>query len=305
MRIVITGATGLIGKALCEGLIPDYEITALSRNPEKAKSVLGPSVKVVQWDGRSGGQWEQCIDGAFAVVNLAGENIASGRWTYSKQKQILESRVNAAKAIVDAIASAKSKPNVLIQAAAVGYYGFRHREAVNEASLSGGGFLADVCRQWELAARPVEKAGTRCVIIRSGMVLSGQGGALPRIVKPFKFFLGGYPGTGRQRVSWITIDDEVKAIKFLIENPGPSGVFNLTSPNPVSMKELCCQISRILKKPCWLPIPALALRLAFGKMADEILMADQQVVPARLSEAGFNFAHPNIAEAMEYILKKV
>jgi uncharacterized protein (TIGR01777 family) len=304
MRIIITGATGLIGKALCAELHTNYEIVSLTRNPQNALSSLGPDVKIIQWNGRSNGQWTQCIDGAFAVINLAGENVASARWTSAKKQRILESRLNASSAIVDAIVSAKSKPNVLIQSSAVGYYGFNHQESLNETSPAGEGFLADVCRQWELQIKPAETAGTRCVIIRSGMVLSSQGGALPRIVRPFKFFLGGCPSSGRQWVSWITIDDEINAIKFLIENPGLCGVFNLTTPNPVRMKDLCEQIGRILKKPCLLPIPALALRLVFGKMADEILIADQRVIPARLIEAGFNFAFPDIADALEYVIKK-
>jgi uncharacterized protein (TIGR01777 family) len=175
---------------------------------------------------------------------------------------------------------------------------------MDENAQPGSGFLANVCTQWEETAKAVERFGVRYAIIRTGMVLSRDGGALPRIATPFKFFLGGYPGTGLQRVSWIAIDDEVAAIRFLMENSQLSGAYNLTSPNAVTMKQLCQTIGRTLKKPCWLPIPALALRLAFGKMADEILMASQQVIPARLIKAGFNFAYPNIAEALEYVIKK-
>ena len=304
MRIIVTGATGLIGNQLCARLHTNYEIVALTRNPQRAQLSLGPDVKTVQWDSSSGGQWAQYIDGAFAVVNLAGESIASGRWTSSKKQRILQSRLNTTNAIVEAIVSAKIKPNVLIQSSAIGYYGFRHQESLDETSLPGEGFLADVCKQWELQAKPVEKVGTRCIIIRTGMVLSPDGGALPRLAGSFKLFLGGYPGSGQQWVSWITIDDEVNAIKFLIESPGLGGAFNLTTPNPVRMKDLCRQIGRILKKPCRLPIPALALRLGFGKMADEILTAGQQVIPARLIKAGFSFAHPDIAGALEYVIKK-
>jgi len=304
MRIIITGATGLIGKALCKQLHTNYEIVALSRNPQRAQSSLGSNAKIVHWDSCSCGQWTQYIDGALAVINLAGDPIASGRWTPEKKQRILQSRLNATKAIVDAIVSAKNKPHVLIQSSAIGYYGFEHQEALDETSLPGEGFLADVCKQWELQAKPVENAGTRCVIIRTGMVLSPDGGALPRLASPFKFFLGGYLGSGQQWVSWITIDDEVNAIKFLIENPRLSGAFNLTAPNPVKLKDLCRQIGRVLEKPCWLPIPALVLRLTFGKMTEETLMANQQVIPARLMKAEFNFAHPNIAEALECVIKK-
>jgi hypothetical protein len=304
VRIVITGATGLIGKAMCKQLKSNYEIVALSRNPESARLSLGPDIKIAQWDGRSCGQRAQYIDGAFAVINLAGDSIASGRWTSAKKQHILQSRINTAKAIADAIVSAKNKPHVLIQSSAIGYYGFANEAALDETSPPGEGFLADVCKQWELCARPVESVGTRCVIIRTGVVLSPDGGVLPRLTLPFKFFLGGYPGSGRQWVSWITLDDEVAAIRFLMENTQPSGAFNLTSPEPVTMKQLCKTIGRALKKPCWLPIPALALRLVFGKMADEMLLSGQRVLPHRLSEAGFKFAYPNIAEALENIFRK-
>jgi uncharacterized protein len=303
MRIIITGATGLIGKALCKQLSSNYEITALSRNPERTQSSPGSNIKMVQWDGCSCGQWIQLVDGAFAVINLAGENIASGRWTKAKKQRILQSRLSPTKAIADAIESAKNKPGILIQASAAGYYGFGRQEVMDESTQPGSGFLADVCTQWEKAAKTVELSGVRCVIIRNGLVLSRDGGALPRLVTPFKFFLGGYPGTGSQWVSWITIDDEVAAIRFLMENSQLSGAFNLTSPDAVTMKQLCQTIGRILKKPCRLPIPALVLRLAFGKMADEILLFGQRVLPNRLLRAGFNFAHPEIAEALENVFK--
>ncbi len=304
MRIVIAGATGLIGKAVCKQLNCAYEIVALSRNPEKAQLSLGSNAKIVQWDGCSCGQWTQYIEGAFAVINLAGDPIASGRWTSSKRQNILQSRINATKAIIDAIASIQNKPNVLIQASAIGYYGFGHRELVDEHTQPGSGFLADVCKKWEETAQSIEQSEVRCVIIRSGLVLSCHGGALPRLVTPFKFFLGGYPGNGTQWVSWITIDDEVAAIRFLVENSQLSGAFNLTSPNPVIMKQLCKTIGRIVQKPCWLPIHALALRPVLGKMADEMLLSGQRVLPNRLLEAGFKFAHPTIAEALEYIFGK-
>jgi len=299
MRLVITGATGLIGKALCERLVWDYEIIALTRNTEKAKRILGPDIKAVEWDGFSYGQWAQYIEGASAVINLAGENVASGRWTQAKMGQILRSRVNVTKTIVEAITVARQKPGVLIQASAIGFYGCRE-EPVDENAGKGGGFLADVCEKWEQAAA-VE---VRIVFIRTGLVLSSTGGALPRLIMPFKFFTGGYPGTGKQWVSWITIDDEIAAIKFLIENQQLSGAFNLTTPNPVTMKELAQTIGRVLKRPCWLPVPALVLRLIAGKMADEILLSGQRVFPNRLLKAGFKFAQPGINEALEFILGK-
>ncbi len=297
MRIVVTGATGLIGKSLCKKLYPDYEIIALSRHPMKAR--VGQNITVVQWDARSAGPLTKYIDGASAVVNLAGESIAYGRWTPAKKQRILQSRLNVTNAVVEAIKSAKHKPGVLIQASAIGYYGFDTPGPADENSSAGEGYLAEVCTKWEQSSKPVEQCGTRRVIIRTGLVLSGDGGALPRLVTPFKFSLGGYPGSGGQWVSWITIDDEVAAIKFLLENRGLSGPFNLTSPNTMTMKYFCQAIGRILKRPCWLPIPALVLRPAFGKMADETILANQKVMPNRLLKAGFKFDYPDIDDAMK------
>lgn len=302
MRIIITGATGLIGSVLCKKLYPDYEIIALSRHPEKTR--LGQNVTVVQWDAKSPGRWTRYIEEADVVVNLAGENIASGRWTKVKKQQILESRVNSTKAIVDAIASAEKKPAVLIQASATGFYGSCGDTEIDENAGKGTGFLAEVCEKWEQAAGPVEAVGTRLVIIRTGIVLSRDGGALPRIVQPFKFFLGGYPGTGKQWVSWISIDDEIAAIRFLIENKRLSGIFNLTSPEPVMMKELCRVMGRTLRSSCWLKIPAVVLRKISGKMADETILAGQRVIPSRLLKAGFKFRNTKIGEALNEILRK-
>jgi len=302
MRIIITGATGLIGSVLCKKLYPDYEITALSRHPEKTR--LGQNVTVVQWDAKSPGRWTRYIEGADAVVNLSGENVASGRWTKVKKQRILESRVNSTKAIVDTIALAEKKPAVLIQASATGFYGSCGDAEIDENAGKGAGFLPEVCEKWEQAAGPVEAVGTRLVIIRTGIVLSRDGGALPRMVQPFKFFLGGYPGTGKQWVSWISMDDEIAAIRFLIENKQLSGIFNLTSPEPVIMKELCQAIGRILKSPSRLKIPAVVLRIALGKMADETILADQRVIPPRLLKAGFKFRNTKIEEALNEILRK-
>ena len=302
MRIIITGATGLIGNALCQKLDPDYEIIALSRHPEKVQ--LGPNVNVVRWDARSPEALVSYIEGALAVVNLAGESIGSGRWGRAKKQRILESRLNATNAIVEAISLAKNKPEVLIQASAVGYYGFDVREPVNENDVAGCGFLAEVCKKWEQSSKSTEQFGVRRIIIRTGLVLSKDGGALPRLAAPFKFFLGGYPGCGRQWVSWITIEDEVSAIKFLIENRQLSGVFNLTSPNPVTMKQFCETLGWVLKRPCWLPIPALVLRMAFGTMADETILANQKVMPNRLLKSGFKFDYPKTDDALKFIYQK-
>jgi uncharacterized protein (TIGR01777 family) len=304
MRVVITGATGFIGKSLCERLSGRYEIVGLSRNAEKAERQLGGLAKVVQWEAGRKGDWEREIDGAYAVVNLAGENIGSGRWTKAKKARILDSRIDAANALVEAVGRVKNKPKVLIQTSAVGYYGPRGDERLDDNSAAGSGFLSDVCRQVEAAARKVEQAGVRYVAIRTGLVLGLSGGALPKMMLPFKSFLGGHAGRGEQWLSWISLEDETAAIEFLIENEQLSGPFNLTAPNPVTAKQFAKTLGRVLKRPACLPAPAFVLKILLGQMAEELLLKGQRVLPKRLVEAGFEFNEKTLQEALLAIFKK-
>jgi uncharacterized protein (TIGR01777 family) len=303
MRVIITGATGFIGKALCRLLQADYQITALSRDVKKASALLGPAVNCLQWDARSAGDWVESVDGCFAVVNLAGDNIASGRWTESKRRTILDSRLNAANAIIEAIRRASQKPQVLIQASAVGYYGTNPDREFDESGSPGTGFLADVCRQWEAAAKPAESLGVRLVIIRSGVVLDKAGGALPRLVRPFQLHFGGPLGGGEQWVSWIGLHDEIAAIRFLMEQPGLSGVFNLTAPQPVPNRGLAEAVAHALGRRSWAAVPAVIFRLALGQMADEMLLYGQKVLPNRLLEAGFEFRDSDIRDYLKTQLR--
>lgn len=294
MRVVITGAAGFIGAALCSRLTGGYEIVALSRNPAKAEQKLGGSARVVHWDARSGGGWEREIDGAVAVVNLAGENVGSGRWTKAKKARILDSRIDSANALVEAVGRAEKKPQIFMQASAIGYYGPRADEPLDETSPAGSGFLSSVCQQVENAARHIEQTGIRYVAIRTGVVLGLTGGALPRMILPFRFFLGGHPGPGSQWLSWISLEDETAAIEFLIKNENLTGPFNLTAPNPVTAKQFAKTLGRTLKRPAWLPIPTFALKLLLGQMAKELLLTGQRVLPTRLTEAGFEFKHQDL-----------
>lgn len=301
MRVVITGATGFIGQALCKELHKDYEVTALTRDTRRAAKSVGEWAKVVEWDGRTFGSWIRQAEGAFAIINLAGENVASGRWNKAKKAGILHSRLDSARAVLAAIKQVNEKPAVIIHASAIGYYGPSGNERLDETSPVGKGFLADVCRKSEIIASQIDAEGVRCVVIRTGVVLGNDGGALPGIMRPFRFFLGGHPGSGRQWFSWISLDDEVAAIKFLMENENLKGVFNLTSPQPVTMKKFCRKLGWVLIRPSWLFFPGFILRLALGEMANEVLLSGQRVLPKRLKEAGFEFKYTDVKKALKAI----
>ncbi len=302
-RVIATGATGFIGKALCRRLAErGYEIIALSRNLEKGKSILGKNVRVVEWNGKNSQGWLDYVEGAEAVLNLAGESLASGRWTEEKKQSILQSRLDAGRAVVEAARLAKKKPNVVIQASAVGYYGHRRDEVCDESSSNGEGFLSEVTQKWELSTQEVEAQRIRRVIIRTGMVLGREGGAFIRLEKPFRFFAGGPLGSGRQWFSWIHLDDEVNAIIFLMERDDLSGVFNLTAPQPVRQKDFSRTLGKVMKRPSWLPVPGFLLRLLFGAMAQEALLSGQRVVPSRLLDSNFRFLYPELEPAFKEIL---
>lgn len=302
-RVVISGATGFIGRALCGQLHDEYEIVALSRDAKRAAATLGSHARVFEWDGRTAGAWAVQVDGAYAVVNLAGESVAHGRWTQSKMDSIVQSRTNGATAIVDAVTAARTKPSVVIHGSAVGYYGSRGDEILNEDSPPGATFLADVCRRGESILARVEKQGVRYVVIRSGVVLGLHGGALPQLVSPFRFFLGGYVGDGKQWLPWISLDDEIRAIRFLLERPNLRGAFNLTSPHPATMKQLARILGRVLRRPAWTRMPGSAARLALGRMADEVLLASHRAIPGKLTDAAFKFEHPELETALREIIQ--
>jgi len=301
MRVVITGATGFIGRALCKELCKDYELIALSRDASRAAKSISEWAKVIEWDGRTTGSWFQQANGARAIINLAGENVASGRWNESRKADILHSRLDSARAVIEAIKQMDKKPAVVIQASAIGWYGPRSDESLDEDSTPGKGFLASVCRGAESAAEEIEELGVRCVVIRTGVVLGRDGGAFPKMVKPFRLYFGGYLGSGRQWFSWIHLEDQVAAIKFLMENESLKGAFNLTAPQPVTMKEFSKILGKVMHRPVWFNPPAFAARLAFGEMADEMLLAGQKVLPKRLLNTGFDFKYTNVKQALKDI----
>jgi len=307
VRVIITGGTGLIGRALAAELAAaGYEVVVLSRNPQRAAD-LPAGVRAERWDGRTAQGWGPLADGAEAIVNLAGENLAGegflpGRWTAERKQKIVQSRVDAGAAVVQAVKAAFAKPRAVIQSSGIGAYGPLGDEVVDERAPFGAGFLADVTRQWEASTAAVEPLGVRRVIVRSGVVLSAQGGALGRMILPFRLFAGGWFGSGRQWLPWIHIADEVAALRFLIEKRQASGIFNLTAPQPLTGRAFGQAIGRALGRPAYLPAPAFVLRLAFGEVATTVLDG-QRAVPQRLLDLGFPFRFPDAGSALRDLLK--
>jgi uncharacterized protein (TIGR01777 family) len=282
-----------------------HAVTILSRSPERV-SDLPANVSVAAWDGRSPAGWLQHLEGADVVVNLAGASIKGegflpSRWSARRKQLILNSRVDAGRAVVEAIRSAKSKPKLLVQASAVGYYGPRADELITEEAASGSDFLAEVCKQWEVSSAPVEELGLRRVVVRTGLPLTLQGGAFPLLVLPFRLFAGGWFGSGRQYYPWIHIDDYIAALKFLIEDSRSSGVYNLSAPQPVTNREFARTLARVMRRPSWLPAPGFALRLALGEVST-VVLDGQRAVPARLQQAGFAFRYPELEPALRNLL---
>lgn len=302
MHVLITGGTGLIGSALAKSLIDSKcEVTILTRSPDRQLSFASEGVRFERWDGETETSWGHLVTEVDAIVNLAGAGIADGRWTRDRKEQIRESRVKAGHALVSAIRNAEAVPKVVIQSSAVGYYGPGDDQIVTEEASPGTDFLAGVCVDWESSTESVESMGVRRVVIRTGVVLSALGGALPRMTLPFRLFAGGPLGNGKQYFPWIHIDDEVAAIRFLLENEDASGPFNLAAPNPPTNKEFVRYIGKAMGRPSLLPTPSLALRTLFGEMST-VLLDGQRAVPTRLQEAGYEFSYPDPVAALRDLL---
>lgn len=301
-RIIITGGTGFIGRPLSQRLVDrGNEVICLTRNASAANEKWGNRIKFVDWNGRNALGWGGYAEGASAILNLAGESIATGRWNTQKKQRILQSRVSAGEAVVRAVQSAKREPEVIIQASAIGFYGNRGDKVLDETSPPGKGFLAEVTKKWEASTEAVETR-TRRLIIRTGMVLGPNGGALVRLVQPFRFFLGGHAGTGEHWNSWIHIEDVIQSILFLMERKDLSGVFNLIAPCPLKNKDFCQTIGKVLGRPSWLPVPGFFLKLIFGELAKEVLLSGQRVYPKRLEDSGYKFIFPKPKKALADVL---
>ncbi len=303
MRLIITGGTGLIGTALAKALAKNGdEVILLSRNPEHFHESLPTGVRLQRWDGKTATGWGDLVSKDSGIINLAGANLSSGRWTSQRKQEILLSRIQAGEAVVQAIQQAKDKPQVLLQSSAVGYYGSRGDETITEKTPAGDDFASQVTIAWEKSTGAVEQIGVRRVIIRTGVVLSQSGGALPQMLLPFRLFTGGPIANGKQWFPWIHMDDEVAAIIFLLQHPDTVGIYNLSAPYPVQNREFAQAIGKQIHRPAALPLPAIALKTMFGEMSS-ILLASQRVIPQRLLEAGIEFKHPRIELALADILK--
>jgi uncharacterized protein (TIGR01777 family) len=308
MRVLISGGSGMIGRALTESLTADgHEVIILSRKPEKVQG-FPQNVKIIAWDGVTGEGWSEWVEGADAIVNLAGSSIAGEnplkmRWTSKRKSLILRSRLNAGRAISEAITNAQRKPGVLIQSSAIGAYGPGGNDRLTEDSPEGDDFLADVCRQWEASTRDVEDLGVRRVVIRTGLVFNSKKGIFPLLKLPFTFFVGGPLGDGKQYMSWISTHDVVAAIRFLIDSDRASGVYNLTAPHPVTNNEFSKTLGRIMKRPSAIRMPAWVMQLALGEVST-LALDSQQVLPERLMEEGFTFELPTLEIALTDLLTR-
>ena len=292
MKILVAGASGLVGSALIPSLESDgAEINRLVRSSPKANEI--------EWHPNHGGIDATRLEGFDAIINLAGENIAEGRWTDEKKRKIRDSRVDGTHLLSEAIAKLATKPRVFLCASATGFYGDRDDEILDETSDSGGGFLANVCRDWEGATEPAAKAGVRVVNLRFGPILAREGGMLGKMLTPFKLGMGGKVGSGKQYMSWVAIDDVVGAIKLALPDESIHGPLNVVSPNPVTNEEFTKTLGEVLSRPTVMSIPAFAARLAFGEMADEMLLVSQRVAPKKLNEAGFRFEYPVLEVAFQ------
>jgi len=303
MKIAITGATGFIARVLVDKLLEaNHSLLLLVRNPERARNLYpNKNLEIVSYVATQSGSWQDSLDGCDAVINLAGEPIAD-RWSNQYKQKILQSRQIGTQKIVEAIAKASSKPKILINASAIGYYGSSQNETFDENSgPAEGDFLSQVCQLWEAEAKQASNFGTRVAILRFGIVLGSGGGALGRMLPAFEFFAGGPIGTGTQWFSWIHILDLVNLIIFTLDHREMEGCYNATAPNPVKMFQFCETLAKVLNRPCWLPVPSIAMELLLGEGA-QVVLQGQKVLPKRTLDTGFTYNYPDLEQALKQIL---
>ncbi len=306
MKIVIAGGTGFIGRRLCHELINrQHDVVVLTRNASTGRAVLPPQTHLQEWDCLNWGSLENMFSGADAVVNLAGAPIADSRWTSSRKEILRSSRIDTTRMIVNALANIPipTRPKVLINASGIGYYGLDGTKTVDELTKAGKGFLADLCVEWEEEALRATDYGVRTMCLRTSMVLGKDGGALAKMLLPFKLFLGGPIGEGSQPVSWIHVEDHVRLIATILENESYKGPINAASPHPVTMKEFCMELGKALGRPSWLPVPTFALKIGLGELST-LMTHGQIVTPLMAQKLSFSFTYPHLQSALSAILKK-
>ncbi|MGH9685404.1 MAG: TIGR01777 family oxidoreductase [Candidatus Acidiferrales bacterium] len=297
MRVLVSGASGLVGRELSAALLADgHTVCRLVRpgSPEAAGDV--------RWDPESGTVDVRAMEGCDAIVNLNGASIGQRRWTDSRKAVLRRSRVNSTRVLIDSLSRLKQKPRLLVSASAVGYYGNRGDEILTESSDPGTDFLAKLACDWESEALRAEREGIRTVILRFGVILSAKGGALPQMMRPFKLGIGGRVGNGRQWMSWIALDDVIEIIRAAISNERCSGAMNAMAPNPAQNAEFTRALATVLRRPAIFAVPAFALRLAFGEMADALLLTSQRARPVKLLTAGYDFRLLQLEPALRAIL---
>lgn len=299
MRIAVSGSSGLVGSALLPLLATaGHSVTRIVRTPPHEAELK------LHWDPQSGRVDRRRLEGHDAVIHLAGENISARRWSVRVKAAIRESRVDGTRVLAEAIASLERPPKVFVCASAIGIYGDRGNEALGEESAPGEGFLPEVCRAWEQAADAAREKGVRVVHARFGVILSPKGGALQKMLPIFRMGVGGVLGSGRQHMSWISLGDTVGALYHLTTNDGVRGPVNVVTPSPVTNREFTRTLGRVLGRPTILPVPGFAARLAFGEMADALLLASAKVFPTQLLDSGYRFAHPQLEEALRTMLAR-
>ncbi len=304
MRIIVVGGTGFIGIPLVHELMKHgHSVTVLSRNATKARALVPSSVACINWDPCSAGVWANVLEDADAVINLAGEPIAEKRWTAARKRLIWDSRVSATRAVVEALRSHATKSCVLVNASGIGYYGAREDDALDEGAVRGTGFLADLCLAWEAEAMRAAEFGTRVVLLRTGMVLEADGGALAKMLLPFRLFVGGPIMPGTQWVSWIHRSDHLDLIQWVLTRPSVSGPINAVAPESVRMNRFCEVLGRVLQRPPWLPVPGFALKMLLGELGT-IMTTGQWVIPAKALADGYRFQFPSLETALRAVLKR-
>ena len=295
---LITGATGFIGQAISKFLLEmGYPVYGLSRNPAKETGLM-------RWNPQKLDGWEDVMTKARVIINLSGHSIGNSRWTKKTKTRILHSRIQSTNILIEALRKTSSQADLFIQISGIGYYGSRGDEILDENSTPGSGFLSQVSQEWEASTAKLESMNIRRVIFRTGLVLGPNGGALKRLLPPFRFFLGGIFGPGTQWVPWIHISDVCRALEFVISRPQIRGTINLTAPQPVTNRQMTQILGKILNRPTFFTLPAWIIRIRLGKMGEELLLSSQRALPRRLQQEGFEFSYPDLNSSLSSILSR-